>query len=347
MATAVHSPDSHALAHDAAGHVHLEYQPALPLSRGKLIVWLFLSTEIMFFAGLIGTYIVLRFGAPAWPLPGDVHLSEPIGAFNTFVLICSSVTVVLAMEAARANKVSQAKLLTFITLVLGCVFLGVKAFEYNAKFAHGIYPMRPHSQIYEKADLYYGSAVRGRLKDLSTGFTAQDTEIKGLLSPEELAAATALEKQPWSAETEAALRAISPDLADLKGRQLLVNGWMARLENPEVNLLQVSHAIYPPHDDAALHGGSTAAGEHPIGLNDKHPWLRLPFVIPGGNMWAATYFLLTGFHAIHVIVGLIVFVILLTMRLDASRAGMVENTGLYWHFVDLVWIFLFPLLYLF
>jgi len=48
------------------GHLTLEYQPALPISNGKLIVWLFLSTEIMFFAALIGTYIVIRFGAPAW-----------------------------------------------------------------------------------------------------------------------------------------------------------------------------------------------------------------------------------------------------------------------------------------
>ena len=70
-------------------------------------------------------------------------------------------------------------------------------------------------------------------------------------------------------------------------------------------------------------------------------------VIPGGNMWASTYFLLTGFHAIHVLVGLIVFAILLLYPLGPKRAGMIENAGLYWHFVDLVWIFLFPLLYLF
>ena len=58
------------------------------------------------------------------------------------------------------------------------------------------------------------------------------------------------------------------------------------------------------------------AGEHE-GLNDQYPWLKLPFVIPGGNMWASTYFLLTGFHAMHVLVGLIVFVILLLfVRMD-------------------------------
>jgi len=64
-------------------------------------------------------------------------------------------------------------------------------------------------------------------------------------------------------------------------------------------------------------------------------------------MWASTYFLLTGFHAIHVLVGLIIFAILLVKKLDAKMAHVIENAGLYWHFVDLVWIFLFPLLYLF
>ena len=76
-------------------------------------------------------------------------------------------------------------------------------------------------------------------------------------------------------------------------------------------------------------------------------WLILPMMIPSGNMWASTYFLLTGFHAIHVLVGLILFVIILTKRLDSRSANLIENSGLYWHFVDLVWIFLFPLLYLF
>ena len=85
-------------------HQGLQYQPALPINNGKLFMWLFLSTEIMFFAALIGTYIVLRFGSIAWPSTHDVHLSEPIGAFNTFVLICSSVTIVLALEAAKKDN---------------------------------------------------------------------------------------------------------------------------------------------------------------------------------------------------------------------------------------------------
>ena len=70
-------------------------------------------------------------------------------------------------------------------------------------------------------------------------------------------------------------------------------------------------------------------------------------MIPSGNMWASTYFLLTGFHAFHVIIGLIAFACILPLTLNHTRGNIIENIGLYWHFVDLVWIFLFPLLYLF
>ncbi|MDB4794349.1 hypothetical protein OAG51_02900, partial [Pirellulaceae bacterium] len=98
-------------------HFQLEYQPGLPIPNGKLCVWLFLSTEIMFFSALIGSYIVLRFGAPSgsWPTPHDVHLVEWIGAINTFVLICSSFTIVLSIEAAKQNKSGTAKKWLFLT----------------------------------------------------------------------------------------------------------------------------------------------------------------------------------------------------------------------------------------
>jgi len=137
------------MSHGHHAAVKLHYQPALPLGRGKLCLWLFLSTEIMFFAGLIGTYIVLRFGVPAgtWPAPHDVHLQEYVGAFNTFVLICSSVTIVLALEASKQNNAGLAKFWMILTFALGCVFLGVKAYEYKEKFKHGIYPAKPHSRI--------------------------------------------------------------------------------------------------------------------------------------------------------------------------------------------------------
>jgi heme/copper-type cytochrome/quinol oxidase subunit 3 len=319
--------------HSDTGHAHagLEYHPGLPLSNGKLIIWLFLSTEIMFFAGLIGTYIVLRFGAPTWPLPREVHLSEPIGAFNTFVLICSSVTVVLGLEAARANKAASAKLWIFLTLILGSVFLGVKLYEYNAKFSHGIYPQLPHSRIYEKADLNYAAAVRLRLADLDSRFKAEEDALKTSL-PAETA-----DQDPALVELREKLTIIK-ELTENELKQEMIAAKDPSNAVRHVALDEMATRVMPL---------PTGHGHHEEGLNDKHPWLNLPIVIPGGNMWASTYFLLTGFHAIHVLVGLIVFALMLPMTLGIAAAGMVENIGLYWHFVDLVWIFLFPLLYLF
>jgi cytochrome c oxidase subunit 3 len=338
MAEAMAHAPGHAAADDGSdhahvGHVSLNYHPGLPIPNGKLIVWLFLSTEIMFFAGLIGTYIVLRFGAPTWPLPREVHLSEPIGAFNTFVLICSSVTIVLGLEAARANKTSAAKGWVLATLALGSVFLAVKAYEYNAKFQHGIYPMRPHSLIYEKPDLYYAAAVRLRLESLETDLKAEQEDLK-----------TKLEEAQAPVDEDTRVKELQEKLAVVekeKNASRDIETKAAQTTDP----VEGRALLYSLADRVMPLPTSHEAEEH--GLNHEHPWLRLPIVIPGGNMWASTYFLLTGFHAMHVLIGLIVFAIMIPMTLGAAAAGFVENIGLYWHFVDLVWIFLFPLLYLF
>src|SRR5260370_27189628 len=117
-------------------------QKGIPVSNGKLAMWIFLVTEIMFFTGLIGTYFLLRMGTPkgSWPKPHDVHLKEWMGALNTFVLIVSSFTVVLAHSAISRGDGKRALLLVGVTLALGTVFLVIKAFEYTAKFNHGIMP---------------------------------------------------------------------------------------------------------------------------------------------------------------------------------------------------------------
>src|ERR1700724_2323107 len=84
----------------------------LPLPNAKLAMWLFLVTEIMFFTALIGVYMLLRNGQPTtrepWPAPHDVHLEEWIGALNPFVLICSSLTVVLAHWSLHTHNPRRA-----------------------------------------------------------------------------------------------------------------------------------------------------------------------------------------------------------------------------------------------
>jgi cytochrome c oxidase subunit 3 len=110
-------------------NAHDEHSPmALPLPNGKLAMWLFLVTEIMFFTAMIGTYLIIRNSIPThpvirWPTPDAVHLVEWIGALNTFVLILSSLTVVLAHHAAGKGDFKMATIYIGVTTVLGVVFL--------------------------------------------------------------------------------------------------------------------------------------------------------------------------------------------------------------------------------
>lgn len=284
----------------------VEEQPAvhmgLPISNGKLAMWLFLVTEIMFFTGLIGTYIVLRNGQPTpsypWPTPHQVHLVEWIGAFNTFVLICSSLTVVLAHHAIGRGDVKSTTTYMIITLLLGGVFLAVKAYEYKSKFDHQILPGKIFDKIDGPRGAQYIAQVRSELEAIE-----KDPKHAGAMAEE----CNALLAEIRSADAQN-LRAMNPKLVADK----------------------VGHLLH-----AAEEKGLT---------------LHLSPVIPWGNMWASCYFAMTGFHAIHVLGGLVVFVIILIMAgigtLGVQHESLIELTGLYWHFVDIVWIFLFPLLYL-
>lgn len=401
-----HSADHH-------GHLQLEYHPALPLSLGKLCLWLFLSTEIMFFAGLIGAYVVLRFGAPtgSWPTQHDVYLSEPIGAFNTFVLICSSLSIVLSLEAARKNQSGAAKKWLLVTFVLGCVFLGVKAYEYKEKFAHGIFPTKENRRLYDQPDVYYVSALKLRLEDLKSslsdeqkseevleGVTRMDF-IDTMLTGGVAHAARTATLTDNGIEARAILESLAyavqhHEVSDyqatrMRNEKAAIAGPLAKVEEDlkakDARKTEISEKLKPPADGeeapsedelremrvelgglmqeiAKLEQDAKPMRERVAfldllladdahllnhGIGHEMDWMKLPFVLPSGNMWASTYFLLTGFHALHVVVGLIIFALVLFSTLDISKSHYLENAGLYWHFVDLVWIFLFPLLYLF
>jgi cytochrome c oxidase subunit 3 len=374
---------THDPSHAAAGHGHppkLVYQPALPIPNGKLFMWLFLSTEIMFFAALIGVYIVIRFGAQVWPATHQVHISEPIGAFNTFVLICSSVSIVLSLEAAKSHKAPTARLWLAVTLALGGVFLGVKAYEYGAKFEHGMYPWYPRSRIFERPDVYFGSAVRTRAAVLRGQLDAPNSPLLASLKDDKalqdrldamkethqytdyLKALEEESKEPAVSPGEQDAPNADEKAADTAGEKTPASGPDAEFKTDIKAWFELTFS-HPAANDAQRdideRGLARLAAEifplpapgvesHAEGLNDRFPWLKMPIVIPGGNMWASTYFLMTGFHALHVLIGLIAFAIMIVwMPFTAAKAGVIENIGLYWHFVDLVWIFLFPLLYLF
>jgi cytochrome c oxidase subunit 3 len=210
-------------------------------------------------------------------------------------------TVVLAHWAVGRGEIKKATQFIAVTLLLGCVFLAVKAYEYNSKFKHEILPGRifdvvegPHSG---QRGTQYLTQVRKELEHI--------TEHGG------------------SGESVKMCQAL---LTDMKAK----DAEYKRSMTPK----QVATRVKEIHEQAEKEGHE----------------LHLTAVIPWGNMWASCYFAMTGFHALHVLGGLVVFVIILGMalvgKLTTQHETMLEVTGLYWHFVDIVWIFLFPLLYL-
>ncbi len=116
-------------------------ETSLGLETKKLGMWVFLGSEVMFFTGLIGSYIVLRFGSLSWPdsplwaTPDDI-LNVPLTALNTFILICSSVTMVKAFAAIGNDDQRGLKKYLVGTVILGAIFLSIQAYEYS-ELIHG------------------------------------------------------------------------------------------------------------------------------------------------------------------------------------------------------------------
>ena len=366
------------------------------------------------------------------PSPESMHVKEWLGAINTFVLICSSASIVFAFEAAKRDNASRAKMWLLATLLLGCTFLVIKGFEYQAKFSHGLFPRPKPALIHDRADVNYmthlGSAIDEKILELekqrdkaggigqteqkqldscyvlksglvawTTQFVSnsdnpqvrnnamrwaanQITEIENLpdealyfgswqserLEEERVDTTTAIgdaeRKQPAIEKAIASLSTEDPSTNKQNALKSFGTNFprlaerIKNLPNEEVSvelqtmLNEVKSSVTQLNkqkngiDDRLKAIALTRDLEHGVN-HDLH--LKLPFVVPSGNTWVNTYFLLTGCHALHVLFGLIAFIILLPLRIGKQRAGVIENVALYWHFVDIVWIFLFPLLYLF
>jgi cytochrome c oxidase subunit 3 len=373
----------------------------VPLPNGKLAMWLFLVTEIMFFTALIGTYGLLRNSMPTslraekvvWPTPEQVHLVELIGAFNTFVLILSSLTVVLAHYAAGKGNFKRAMQYVGVTTALGVVFLVVKAYEYNSKFEHDILPGRigellpemgvERQKHFHATGVLYVDRIKEQLAEIQKQDQAAADVQKFALDLAEMREAKPAD---YKNKDLALIDRASKDVERLKKNHpdLTLTSWTSsddkldpvkgkayldKLQGEVKEILARAPAVVV---EAAALSRDMVGGPHAVTEayrqpltpaqvgervnhilhehhNDSHPPHLTP-TIPLGNMWASCYFAMTGFHALHVFGGIVVFAIILligfTRGLGAQHIPMLEYTGLYWHFVDIVWIFLFPLLYL-
>lgn len=128
----------------AFAHEHVEPASATGIPHDKVGMWVFLCSEIMFFTGLIGSYIVLRFASPVWPHPGNT-LNIWLTALNTFILICSSVTMVQALASVRDGDIRKLKLFLSLTLLFGAIFLSIQAYEYRHLLHKGF---NPHASLF-------------------------------------------------------------------------------------------------------------------------------------------------------------------------------------------------------
>lgn len=117
--------------------------PVTGVYNGKLGVWLFLASEVLFFGAFFSTYILLRIGAGgisgSWPYGAD-YLNVTLATINTAILIASSLTMVMAWASLKMKRFSAFQVYFGLTILLAIGFLVIKGFEYSEEFSHGRYP---------------------------------------------------------------------------------------------------------------------------------------------------------------------------------------------------------------
>ncbi len=366
-AATVESPESEPHAADH-GHGHDENRhPALEhffedmdqqFEAGKLGMWLFLAQEVLFFSGLFAAYTVYRWHNPEVFVNAHHHLNTTLGAFNTVVLLASSLAIAWGVRAAMRGD--RATILSTHLFTLGCaaLFMGVKAIEYTHKWDEGI----GAGDFYTFTEGAH-AAEGGYFSGYMFGITVASL-VAGVL----ITALGAL----WSTS-----KAVKGWVTMSLGVSVLAFGLgivVAKCVMPtHAELVAMQHAQHG--DDHAAHGhagdhaeehdseeqgeasahpeaaaeGDAAEGEGADAEEPAGPTLeeRKRF---GGPNFFGIYFVMTGVHAVHILAGMIAITWVIAKaagnQFDTEYFLPVENVGLYWHLVDLVWIYLFPLLYL-
>ena len=302
---------------------------------GKLGMWLFLATEFLLFAGLFCAYAVYRSNHPELFGYGAKFLDWMLGAINTVVLITSSFTMAWAVTAAQRGQVKLMNILLFITFFGGVDFLGIKYMEYTSKF---------------KDNIYWGTALYEEVEGVTHDLTASEAvEFDGDEIQETRFELPEPQPENLSAVAEA------PD-----GPSGLSSGGLALLD-AEQSEVDDDHSSHDDHDAHETSGHDDHSGDHDEhahgdheGHDDHaahHPNPRIDSARPANaHLYFGIYYTMTGLHGAHVIIGMVVIAWLFFrgVRGDFSAKYFtpVDLGGLYWHVVDLIWIFLFPLLYL-
>jgi len=319
------TPEGH---HDERDHpsflAHHFDTPEQQHESGKLGMWLFLATEVLFFGGLFCAYTLYRVKNPDVFAYAHQFLDTFWGAFNTGILIFSSLTMAWAVRNAQLGQRKQLIINLSITIACAFIFLGVKYIEYGHKIHEGLLP--GNAFFYDaEAHAAHGDAEHGEAGAAGheggegahdEGSHAGDAAPEDGEAPHEEGAAgdPARGAAQEGGDTTAAATAVRPPAADVEG-------------DPSDPL--TSETVVAARARDAL--------EH--GIQPKRLWI-----------FFGIYFGMTGLHAFHIIagIGFLFWILRRSIRGDFSPQNFtaVDNVGLYWHLVDLIWIYLFPLLYL-
>ena len=280
------------MAETRATEPHLAHQfhsSQQQFDAGKLGIWLFLLTEVLFFSGLFCAYAVYRAAHPAIFYYAHYFLDARLGALNTCVLLVSSLSAALSVRFAQLGQRRRLVLSIAVTLLCAFAFLGVKYVEYSHKFEDGLLPgayFNPTEHVWKTPSFAHqhpeASAYAEQLRAFATTGKADPAFKRDQLNG------------PTRAELEPLLK--------------------AGILGPEAE-----YANFPSQPRNA-------------------------------HVFFGIYFMMTGLHGIHVLGGIGVWIWLLVRSMrgefGAKYFGPVDYAALYWHLVDLIWIYLFPLLYL-
>ena len=300
-----------------------------PTPPGKVAIWLFLASEIMFFIAILATYIIFRSGSPKLFAEHAMILDKLLAGINTLVLIGSSLTMALAVDAAQKGNRPRVSLFLGITILCAFGFMVIKYFEYKEKLTH-------HTIVASELD---PKTKTGPVYVYDGHLVSKDD--KKIVIHGHRARVEQSESNPFSIHWMSAYA-----VEQLAKRQASGDTHASVPATKEAVTAAAPAATQAGHNVHEGHGaGGDSHGEHWT-IERARVSQDITYG-PWKNTFFACYFTLTGVHGIHVVGGIVALGMLLVQSLRGKIfAPHTEYVGLYWHFVDLVWIFLFPLLYL-
>jgi cytochrome c oxidase subunit 3 len=305
----------------------------LKASYGKMMMWFFILSDALTFSGFLAAYGFSRFKfIDAWPIGDEVFTHFPFlhgveapmfyVAFMTFILIFSSVTMVLAVDAGHKMQQKKVIFYLFLTIIGGMVFVGSQAWEWKT-FIKGEYgAVETHGgQIIQFLDK---EGERVAIRDFAAAATGERV-------------AQTNEEGVWYKKESEYLPTVSFD--QVKEGFLANDNLLVRIPNKDEH---GHHIVLSRQESIAkvVNDGNLVVE----GANLRHNEYGHP-------LFADFFFFITGFHGFHVSVGILLNIIIFFNVIIGTyeRRGhyeMVEKVGLYWHFVDLVWVFVFTFFYL-